>query len=180
MAKVRKSFLLGPFPWWAELKSPKNGYEWIHLSYVVTEERVRSGYPENGVALFLRPVRRVKTFEDVYLEFRKVEDMKKNQLNAALKKGKWEPSEDALIKDFPVINQQCTDPLDEEKQPREVCNLKFVWGADSCRVTITDPDLKASITTWGETARECLELLEDALAHGKVSWRPWPSEKKKK
>lgn len=180
MGKIRRGVTKGPMDYWEDLQLPPYGYEWIYLSFIVTDDRVRSGWPPLGTGLFLRPVPIKTTYEDPYLDFRRIEEMKRYGVDTQKKTGKWQPHGDPLLKPYPTINQLCSDYVWEDGTPREPCTLKFGFGPDGARVTITDGELKASITTFAETSTDALTLLDEALAANKVSWRPWPNQGKKK
>jgi len=170
---------IGPFPYYADLFPPPVGYRWVYLSYIVTEERVRSQWATTGVAPFLAPVPRKKEYLTYWDIKQRQDEMEEYGQQQQAKAGKWVPSEDSLIRDFPTLNAFLTDGFWKNGKPREVCSLKFRFGNGSVQMTLSDEDKRMSITTWAETASEAMGLLDEALRDNKVSWRSWGGKNKK-
>jgi len=167
-------------PYFADLYPPPPGYEWRTYTFIPTDERVGSGYPSCGWAVWMVPLRSKSSYLPCF-DYREMLAMKQylieNQGGKPWKGG----SKDPFLKDLPTINQLCTDTLWEEtKKPRQPCTLKLRFGDGQASVIISDEAQRCSITTTSDTIREALELLEAALAAGKVAWRPWGDFEKKR
>jgi len=107
--------------------------------------------------------------------------MKNYAIQVNMGGGKWKPSTDPLIAKLPTLNAFLTDTWWEEtKKPRKPCSLKIHFGIDRASIVLSDEANKMSITTTADTVGDALELLEEALAGGKVTWRPWGDFDRKK
>jgi hypothetical protein len=122
-------------------------------------------------------VRRV--VENAYATFyRRISQMKDDQIENQKKKGKWEMPTDPFLGPYPTIAQHLTDVFWDDGRPRVPSTLKVKWWGIKVDVSLNDDGKRRSCTTTADTLEEALGLLEAYLAEGGAPWRSWGPPKK--
>jgi len=164
-----------------DIPPPPIGFYLKVMTYIPTSERVGSGWPERGVAVFVTRKPLPKRYHLNAFEWKEMFEMKRYMTDMQGKRGKWKPSTDDIVARRPTLNQLMTDCQWEDGALRDPCNVKIRLGDEQATVILSDDENRASIVTTAGTVAEALDLLEEALAANKVRWKPWGnfSEKKK-
>jgi hypothetical protein len=122
-----------------------------------------------------------KPFTKDYLRkssYREYLYMKRRAQVEQKKVGKWVPTDDPFVRDFPNIDKEMSDCFWDDGKPRDPCSLFVRTGKSGASVYLNDPENKAGINTNGKTVREAMEALEAYLAAGEPTWRPQTGKKR--
>jgi hypothetical protein len=117
--------------------------------------------------------------ENPYVEFyRRISQMKDDQVSNQKKAGKWEMPSDPFLGPYPTIAQYLTDCFWDDGRSRIPCKLGVKWWGSCVDVSLNDEGKRRSCVTTADTLEEALTLLESHLADGGAPWRQWGPAKK--
>jgi len=110
--------------------------------------------------------------------YQEVLKMKRRSIEAQKRAGKWEPSGDELMKNFPNIDKELTDCFWDDGKPRQPCTLSLRPGKAGASVYLNDPELNAGINTAGDNLLDAMAKLEAYLAGGNPNFKPHANKKR--
>jgi len=106
--------------------------------------------------------------------------MKRLAEDTQKKAGKFTPPADPALKARPMLAAAVADLFWDDGQVREPYTLSFSWSGDLVTCQMNDKAVGRSVATTAETIDECLSALEALLASGRLPWRQWGGQAKKK
>jgi len=139
---------------------------WCIFCYA--NKRAKGGY-KNHRYYVSAPTKRIAYSEN---------PMKRPALPGKSNREKWVCPDKEFQKLYPTITQYLCDGFWEDGKPREPSSLSVRMDGAETHVSLSDHALQCSFYTAAGTLTEGLSLMEEALAAGRGTWRPWKTGKR--
>jgi hypothetical protein len=139
-----------------------SAYE-IFCPFCYANKKGRSNYPGHR---FYRAGPRLKP---LYLEL----NMKREAAVAKIPKGEWHCPDPLILKNYPSLAQGLSDTFWEDGKPRIPWTLTIRFDPETVNLCVNDKEGSKGAYTTGETLSEALQLVEQAIVQGTLSWRKW-------